>query len=808
MARIKQNNNTLRESEAPDVGEPSALSPRRALEDLISNAFGLRIRTTDRDRTIGEILALVGDAYGAERVALYFRETNEKAKHDDYFCSQEWSRSPRAFADSTLRITGERARSVMSLLDENRLIPRDEKKGGGDPGDSLWDVPDFLIAPVNYGEERPGFLVADRNETGIDWDSAYRIAFLYVAENLGRFIEQWNSHELIWSSEERYRYFVENMNDVVFYLDSMGRITYISPVIETITGFRYNDMTGLLFSDFLHPDDVASFSETFLSPKERPEEPIEMSVLDKNGHPHRVRISRRVQIVNDEVTGIIGVLVDITSHLKIEEALKESEQKLRTLFLNSLDAIFIADRHGRFLDFNSAASRLFGYDDIELATMRLEQLFLNPEDWKRFIKDIRKNGSVTDYEVVLKKKDGTMVMCVKSASTVLDGDGNVAGYEGIIRDITDKKRLEEQLLQAEKLSSLGEILSGVAHELNNPMTSIIGNVDLLFKKEIPDHMVKKLNVIRKESIRSGKIVQNLLKFARKTGAVSKPTDLNELLKDTVSLRIYNLKMDNITLHMQMDENLPLIMVDPGQIQQVLMNIINNSHDILKKKSGGNIVVTTSHTDHRVIVKVSDDGPGMSDSIKKRVFDPFFTTKEPGRGTGLGMSVSYGIIASHRGDLRVESEEGKGVTFVVELPRGELIPPEVEEVAQPHYDGGGRHILVIDDEESVLNLCGEILKEYNYQATLVASGSEGIYQLRKHQFDAVVCDVKMPGLGGREVYDYVVRELPEIKDKIIFITGDTLGENTKHFLDRTGNHFLFKPMDVDELLTYLKEVVSR
>jgi len=808
MARIKHKNDTERDRDTADVEGSNASSSHRALEELISAVSVLRTITTDRDRTVREILALMGDTYDAERVVLYFREVNKNGKYDDFFCFQEWGRSSETIEDMPLRITGKRARSLTSRLDENRLFPRDEEEDGTDPGDSLWDAADFLLAPIRYGEERSGFLVADRNETGAEWDSAHRIAFLYVAESLGRFIERWNSHELIWSSEERYRYFVENMNDVVFYLDNEGRITYISPVIETITGFRRGDMTGLMFSDFIHPDDVEAFSETILSPKGQPEEPIEMSVLDKNGHPHRVRISRRLQTLDDEVTGVIGVLVDITSHMEIEEALKESEQKLRTLFLNSLDAIFIADGHGRFLDFNSAATRLFGYDDIELATMRLEQLFHRPEDWEQFDEDIRKDGSVTDYEVVLKKKDGSMVMCVESVSTVLDGEGNVAGYEGIIRDITDKKRLEEQLLQAEKLSSLGEILSGVAHELNNPMTSIIGNVDLLFKKTIPDYMEKKLNIIRKESVRSGKIVQNLLKFARKTGAVSKPTDLNELLKDTVSLRIYNLKMDNVSLDMRLDEELPLIMVDPGQIQQVFMNIINNSHDILKKQGGGNITISTSFTDDLVTVTVADDGPGMTDSIKKRVFDPFFTTKEPGRGTGLGMSVSYGIITSHRGDLRVESEEGKGVTFTIELPRGELILPETKDERPPHYDGGGRQILIIDDEESVRNLCGEILKEYNYRPTLVATGSEGIYQLRKHQFDAVVCDVKMPGLGGREVYDYVVREIPVMKEKIIFITGDTLSENTQHFLDRIGNHYLFKPMDVDELLTCLEEIAPQ
>ncbi|MBN1882314.1 MAG: PAS domain S-box protein [Deltaproteobacteria bacterium] len=805
MARTKQKNDNRRGGLAPDVEEMRASSPRRTLDDLVSGVSGLRTSTIDRDQTIGEILALVGDAYDTERVALYFREANEKTDHDDYFCSQEWSRSSRAIAASTLRITGKQARSVSILLDENRLIPRDETEGKDDPDDFLWEVPDFLMAPVHYGEERPGFLVADRTGTTMEWSDAHRIAFLYVAEGLGRFIEQWNSHELIWRSEEQYRYFVENMNDVVFYLDGGGRITYISPVIETITGLRHGDMTGLLFSDFLHPDDVALFSEMFLSSKGRQDKPLDMSVLDKNGRPHPVRISRRVQTKNDQVTGVIGVLVDITSNLEIEEALKESEQKLRTLFLNSLDAIFIADGQGWFLDFNTSAVRLFGYDEIELATMRLEQLFFNPEDWKRFIEVIRNDGSVTDYEVVLKKKDGSMVMCVGTVSTVLDGEGDVTGYEGIIRDITDKKRLEEQLLQAEKLSSLGEILSGVAHELNNPMTSIIGNVDLLFKKNIPDHMVKKLNVIRKESVRSGKIVQNLLKFARKTGTVSKPTDLNELLKDTISLRTYNLKVDNIHVETRLDTDLPLIMVDPGQIQQVFMNIINNSHDILKKKKGGNITITTSHKVDRVIVKVSDDGPGMSESVKKRVFDPFFTTKEPGRGTGLGMSVSYGIIASHGGNLWVESEEGKGVTFTIELPRGELILPETGQLTPLHHDGVERHVLVIDDEESVLNLCGEILEEYNYRATLVTGGSEGIYQLRKHRFDAVVCDIKMPGLGGREVYDYVVSNIPEMMKKIIFITGDTLGENTQHFLDNTGNRYLFKPMDVDEFLTCLDEV---
>ena len=254
-----------------------------------------------------------------------------------------------------------------------------------------------------------------------------------------------------------------------------------------------------------------------------------------------------------------------------------------------------------------------------------------------------------------------------------DKDGNPVHFFSSARDMTEKRKMEQQLLQSEKLSAVGTMISGVAHELNNPLTSIIGNAQLLAKRDVPEDIKNKLSVILKESIRSSKIVAGLLAFAREHKPERKMTNINDILTETIKLREYDLKVSNIGVHVSLSDDLPQTFADPYQLQQVFINLVNNARDALAGRESAALAVRTYRRDDAVLIEFDDNGPGIADESIKKIFDPFFTTKEVGKGTGLGLSMAYGIIKEHDGTISVESKPGKGAKFVVTLPikEGEL-----------------------------------------------------------------------------------------------------------------------------------------
>lgn len=381
------------------------------------------------------------------------------------------------------------------------------------------------------------------------------------------------------------------------------------------------------------------------------------------------------------------------------------------------------------------------------------------------------------------------------------------GVVVVLREVTEERLLQERLVQSEKMASVGQLVSGVAHELNNPLTGISGFAQILLARDIDERSRHEVETIQGEAERAAKIVQNLLSFARRRKAEKELVNLNTLLERVLELRNYDLRLKNVTVDLDLDPQLPRTMADPGQIQQVFFNIITNAeHAMLEAHDRGHFVVRSGVVGGYIRLSFEDDGPGLAPENLRRIFDPFFTTKKVGEGTGLGLTIAYGIIEDHGGRIQAESRPGKGAAFIVELPvvHGPEQRPVVEEREAVRSDIGARSVLVVDDESSIQTLLRDVLNMDGHQVDIAGSGTEALRHMSERQYDLIITDIKMPEMSGEEFYRRVWDLDREQAERMVFITGDTVNVATRRFLERVSNPCLAKPFRVGEI----REIVER
>jgi signal transduction histidine kinase len=376
--------------------------------------------------------------------------------------------------------------------------------------------------------------------------------------------------------------------------------------------------------------------------------------------------------------------------------------------------------------------------------------------------------------------------------------------EQLEQTVDTLKTTQAQLVQSEKLSGIGEFVAGVAHELNNPLTSVMGFSELLAKADTDPQHKRFLEMINKSAQRCHKIVQSLLSFARRHAPERKLSGINELVESAVEFLQYQLRTSNIEVVTRIDANLPKAMVDPHQIQQVFLNIINNARQAIEgHQPRGSIRITTETCGHVVRITFQDDGPGIPEKDLSKVFDPFFTTKEVGKGTGLGLSLCYGIVQEHGGSITVRSRPGEGATFVIELPVAaatENTSQDAEKaVIMPvsTIEGLGKKVLVIDDEDAILQMVRETLTEQGYEVDVARDGESALSRVGETSYDLALCDWKMPGLNGQQVYERIRASNPRLSERMIFITGDVINDKTEKFLRESRRVCLSKPFSLVE-----------
>ncbi len=376
------------------------------------------------------------------------------------------------------------------------------------------------------------------------------------------------------------------------------------------------------------------------------------------------------------------------------------------------------------------------------------------------------------------------------------------------------KTTQEQLVQSEKLSAIGKFVAGVAHELNNPLAAVLGFAEVLKNATADVKSRQYSETIFKSALRCKRIVQSLLSFARREQSERKLVSLNNLIEMILEIVGYSLRTGNIELVTKLEPNLPLVLADTSQIQQVLLNIINNALEAIQAGGQtGRIQVTTETRAPNIRITIQDNGPGIPREHLRRIFDPFFTTKDVGKGTGLGLSLCYGYIKENGGTITPMSELGKGATFLIELPIAEKTEAHVEiaelpEVEKPNpREGKGRRVLVIDDEKPILNLIHDDFELRGYEVEVAENGKTALSKLEKNHFDLAFCDWKMPGLNGQQVYEQLRRTNPQFCQRIIFITGDVINDQMRDFLETEKRPCLTKPFTLSELHTTVQTVLE-
>jgi len=417
---------------------------------------------------------------------------------------------------------------------------------------------------------------------------------------------------------------------------------------------------------------------------------------------------------------------------------------------------------------------------------------------------------------------------VRSGDRVLLATAIPAGEPGatvlLFEDQTEKRRLQEQLLQSEKMSAIGQLIAGVAHDLNNPLASVVGFSDLLGEApDVPPRLAEPLAVIRQEAERASAIVRNLLSFARRQEGERQLQSIRPILESTHQLLKNQLLAARVELTLTFEPGLPEVEVHANQIKQVFVNIINNAAQAIAttryKDGGGHIDIVTRCEPDGLSVNISDNGPGIPEAVAHRVFEPFFSTKSEGEGTGLGLSICLGIVKEHGGDIRVDpggAGSGRGATFTVELPTGvraDLSPLAGASDSDATTRGGSPEraehlrVLVVDDEPHILHYMQATLESWGHEVAVANDGSQALKRALMQPFDLIICDLRMPRLGGREMFHTLARMHPTVADRIIFATGDTVRGDTLQFLEELGRPFLQKPFKLDALRRVLAGVVK-
>jgi len=444
--------------------------------------------------------------------------------------------------------------------------------------------------------------------------------------------------------------------------------------------------------------------------------------------------------------------------------------------------------------------------------------FDDPQARDLFLDRLRRDGAVSDYLLRLRRADLTLIWVEVTAQAEASGRDDALRIEALMRDVSERKRLEDQardlyhqLLQAEKLAALGQTISGVAHELNNPLATILTWAERLSQRPVDEQTRRGLDTILGESERAAKIVRNLLTFARKRHTTRAMVDLNQVGRETLALRRYEQRLSNINILEAFASGLPSVFADPHQIQQVMLNLIINAEQAMLGANGrGTLIIRTWHDPQKdaVILEVHDDGPGVPEDVQPRIFDPFFTTKDVGKGTGLGLTVAYAIVQEHHGRITVKSGPAGGASFYVELPVGSSsLKPASRTVERPSQVGAGGSVLVVEDEAALGAAVSEALVDAGFSVSLASDGIEALERIKERPFDLIVCDLKMPRLDGTAFYRQLEVDHAALARRVLFVTGDVAGTEAERFLEETGCRWLPKPFRLKDLLRVASEMLT-
>lgn len=629
--------------------------------------------------------------------------------------------------------------------------------------------------------------------------------------------------ETLQKSEERYRTVLEEMADNYFEVDLAGNMMFANDATCRTLGYSADELKGMKYRTFIAEEHrealYRSFNTVYQTGKML--KGVSYDIVRKDGSRGTgdFAVSPR-RNEKGEIIGFRGIGRDITERKQAEEALKKSEEKYRTVLEEMEEGYYEQDLAGNFTFVNDSITRLLGYSRQELIGMNY--LFYVPEEdretlfgeWNR----VYQSGEPMKWRrLECVRKDGTRLMGENSLMPLRDAQGNTVGFRGIIRDITERvqmeaerKDLEFKAQMASRLATVGEMAAGVAHEINNPLTAVIGYAQFVMQEDLPQNVKKDMELINEGAQRVAGIVKRLLAFARQTKPQRDFVNINDVINITLNFRAYHLNTSNIKVTTKLDPDLPITVADGGQLQQVFLNLIINAGTEMKLAHGkGKLQIKTEKVEDNIRISFKDDGPGITKENLEKIFNPFFTTRQVGEGTGLGLSICYGIVTEHGGKIWAESKPGKGATFIVELPivtEPEQLPLAEASAEETHKVAKAR-ILVVDDEVTVRDLLKRTLEEEGHKVECVDNAADALELVQKKRYSLILLDVKMPGMSGPELYRRMEKITKSLPRRVVFVTGDVIGTGTQEFLKKTRARYIAKPFDVAQIKKEINSILA-
>jgi two-component system, cell cycle sensor histidine kinase and response regulator CckA len=617
-------------------------------------------------------------------------------------------------------------------------------------------------------------------------------------------------------------------------MDLRGNFTFVNDNVCKDLGYSRDELMGKNFSLFTTADkvndQVAAFTEIYRTGQPKTLPPSIM--IKKDGT--LIYIEHSANVLRDglgNIIGFFGVSRDITERMRVEEALRKSEEKYRNILESMKELYTEQDLKGNLTFVNEAACKHIGYAREQLLGMNYRS-FIPPKTTHRLkevYSEVYETGQpalMVNYELI--PKGGPVRSYQADISLLRDPSGRPIGFRNLARDVTDFKRAEEekakieqQFFQAQKMESVGRLAGGIAHDFNNMLTVILGYTELIKLRLKPgDPFFAEISEIEKAAGQSRDITRQLLAFSRKEIILPEPISLNNLIED-VKKTLLRLIGEDIDLKFYPGENLWTINADPSQMQQVLMNFSINARDAMPE--GGKLTIETENIHLNdafckthpgflpgdyVLLGVSDDGVGMDQETMNHLFEPFFTTKEKGKGTGLGLATIYGIIKQNEGFISVYSEPGNGTTFKIYIPRGmekTIRVGDMEEVRAGHDTGT---VLLVEDNVMVRSMTTEMLEVIGYTVIAPSSPIEALSYFDKADFnvDLVMTDVMMPQMNGRELGERIAELRPRIR--VLFMSGYTTNVIVHRGVLADGVHFIHKPFSLNDLARKTREALGR
>ena len=593
----------------------------------------------------------------------------------------------------------------------------------------------------------------------------------------------------------------ENAPDAILGLSADGRIEVANQASARLLGRDISSLANARFSA-LFPREERSMIDSLLLGSTAPDG----GRCDvRFAGPKRERVLSLAVSVPGAAGGDFRVVTlrDVSDERSAHEALARSEARYRLLFEGASDAIMTFDSLGRFTTVNDAGEVISGYTREELLGRFFGPL-LPLDALPRAVYEFRRalSGSPGQFETVLTTKKGerryisVTYCCPRRSEEVLC----------LIRDATDEKQMQQQLIQSEKMSAIGQLVSGVAHELNNPLASISAFAQLLLITELDAEQRHSADVIASEAKRAARIVNNLLTFARQHKAEKVFADVNRVLEDTLELRAYELNVRGIKLDREFSEQPLRTMLDVYQLQQVVLNLVTNAEHAMAEVKAKNhrLAVRSRLVAGHARIEVEDTGPGIPPEALERIFNPFFTTKPTGSGTGLGLSISLGIVSEHGGRIWAENATRGGARFVIELPMVDGTPPPPAAATTDSSPLPGLRILVADDEEPIRVALERYLSRAGHRVSVASTGTEALDHANASEFDVILLDMRMPDLSGQQIFELWASDKPDFAGRVIFLTGDTVSADLQAFLVGSGRPYVAKPFLFEDVLAALPQ----